>query len=149
MFLAPCVCFQESLSSKAELQAWDTIESRAKHQLRCLWCYRKSQNLRFVDEADHVIRSLGLTVKSSTNFCSPRPSFFNEKSKHITSFHVLIAKGVKKHNTAENIAGSGLNLSHLHKIFQRDGEDGLRATFVQRNSEGQARVYSTKLVLDS
>lgn len=63
--------------------------------------------------------------------------------------HFLIAEGVKKHNTAEHISGSGLNLSHLHKIFQRDGEDGLRATFVQKNSEGQARVYSTKWVLDS
>lgn len=63
--------------------------------------------------------------------------------------HVLIAKGVVKHNTAENIAGSGLNLAHLCKIFQRDGEDRMRATFVQKNSEGQARVSTTNRVLDS
>lgn len=75
--------------------------------------------------------------------------FSKEKSKNITSLHVLIAKGIVKHNTAENIAGSGLNLSHLHKIFQRDGEDGLRATFSQKTSDGQPRVSSTKRVLDS
>lgn len=109
---------------------------------------QKMPKSRFVDEADHVIRSLGLTVKSPTSFCSPRPSFLNEKSKHITSLHVLIGKGVKL-NTAENIAGSGLNLSYLHKIFQKDGEDGLRATYVQKNSDGQARVSSRKWVLDS
>lgn len=63
--------------------------------------------------------------------------------------HVLIAKGVAEHKTAENIAGSGLNLAHLCKIFQRDGEDGMRATFAQKNSEGQARVSTTNRVLDS
>ncbi|XP_056006800.1 uncharacterized protein LOC125658698 [Ostrea edulis] len=71
------------------------------------------------------------------------------RGRNITSLHVLIAKGIVKHNTAENIAGSGLNLSHLHKIFQRDGEDGLRATFSQKTSDGQPRVSSTKRVLDS
>lgn len=75
--------------------------------------------------------------------------FSNEKSKNITSLHVLIAKGIVKHNTAENIAGSGLNLSHLHRIFQRDGEDGLRATFSQKTSDGHPRVSSAKRVLDS
>jgi len=28
--------------------------------------------------------------------------------------------------TAENIAGSGLNVQHLKKICERSGEDGLR-----------------------
>ena len=57
--------------------------------------------------------------------------FGKEKSKNIASLHVLIANGIEKHNTAKNIAGSGLNYSHLHKIFKREGEDGLRATFSQ------------------
>ena len=40
------------------------------------------------------------------------------------------------------------NLSQLHKIFQRDGEDGLKSTFSQKNFEGQARVSSKKQILD-
>lgn len=113
-------------------------------------------------DATEDVKTLGLLMKQTKllgpeilQFSFPPISvhqgllFSNEKSKNITSLHVLIAKGVVKHNTAENIAGSGLNLSHLHKIFQRDGEDGLRATFAQKNSEGQARVSSTKRVLDS
>mgnify|MGYP003692193283 CR=1 FL=1 len=41
-----------------------------------------------------------------------------------------------------------LNLSQLHKIFQRDGEDGLRAAFSQKDFEGKAKVSSTKQILD-
>ena len=33
-------------------------------------------------------------------------------------------------------------------IFQRDGEDGLRAEFSQKDFEGQAKVSSTNQVLD-
>ena len=33
-------------------------------------------------------------------------------------------------------------------IFQRDGEDGRRAEFSQKDFEGQAKVSSTKQVLD-
>ena len=33
-------------------------------------------------------------------------------------------------------------------IFQRDGEDGLRAEFSQKDFEGQAKVSSTKHVLN-
>ena len=50
--------------------------------------------------------------------------FGKEISKNIASLHVLIANELVKHNTAENIADSGLNYSHLHKIFKRDGVDG-------------------------
>ena len=40
------------------------------------------------------------------------------------------------------------NLSQLHKIFQRNGEDGLKSAFSQKNFEGQARVSSKKQILD-
>ena len=39
-------------------------------------------------------------------------------------------------------------MSQLHMIFQRDGEDALRAEFSQKDFEGQAKVSSTKQVLD-
>ena len=49
--------------------------------------------------------------------------FGKEKSNNITLLHVLIANGVVKHNTAENIAGSGLNYSHLYKMFKQKAFD--------------------------
>lgn len=49
---------------------------------------------------------------------------------------------------AEKVAGSGLNLGHLQKIFERDGEDGLRNTFSCKNCEGQPRVTNTKKTLE-
>ena len=58
----------------------------------------------------------------------PKAIHFNclyliEKTKNMPTLSVLVANGVCKSATAENIAGSGLNLTHLHKIFDRDGED--------------------------
>ena len=37
---------------------------------------------------------------------------------------ILVAKGIYKQATAENIAGSGLQLCHLRTIYDREGEDG-------------------------
>ena len=75
--------------------------------------------------------------------------YLKEKTKNIQSLNVLVANGVCKHATAENIAGSGLNLAHLKIIFGRDGEDGLISTFTNKNSEGQTRVTNTKRTLES
>ncbi|XP_033759588.1 uncharacterized protein LOC117341837 [Pecten maximus] len=75
--------------------------------------------------------------------------FSAEKAKNVPSLHHLIAQGILKHATAENFAGSGLNFQHLKKNFQRDGEDGLRAIFVQKNCDGQPRISAAKRILDS
>jgi DNA polymerase III epsilon subunit-like protein len=72
-----------------------------------------------------------------------------EKAKNMPSLRVLVYNGVCKSTTAENIAGSGLNLQHLKCIFQREGEDGLRNTFIMKNCEGQPRVTNTKRTLDA
>ena len=53
-----------------------------------------------------------------------------------------------KRPTAENIAGSGLKLNDLHKIFEHSGEDGFRDIFVCSNSEGLPRVTNAKRTLD-
>ena len=45
------------------------------------------------------------------------------------------------------MAGSELNLAHLHKIHDRDGEDGLRNIFCVKNSE-HARVTSVKRIIE-
>ena len=74
--------------------------------------------------------------------------FSAEKSKNIVSLHQLVAAGVMKMTTAENIAGSGLCIQHLQKIFSRDGEDGLRNTFTNKNENGQPRVTNVKKTLD-
>lgn len=70
------------------------------------------------------------------------------KAKNLTSLHSLVGKGVLKMGIAEKVAGSGLNLGHLQKIFERDGEDGLRNTFSCKNCEGQPRVTNTKKTLE-
>ena len=70
--------------------------------------------------------------------------FSQAKSKNITSLEILMAKGVVKRATSENMAGSGLNLMHLHKIFQPNGEDGLRAIFTQKGQDGSPRVTNVK-----
>ena len=75
--------------------------------------------------------------------------FLKSKAKHLPSLNTLVANGVCKAATAENIAGSGLNLGHLRTIFGRDGQDGLLNVFQGKNSEGQPRVTNNKRVLDS
>ena len=75
-------------------------------------------------------------------------SFNEEKNKNKESLNPLICNGVMKRPTAENVAGSGLNFKHLRKIYDRDGEDGLRNIFCVINSEGKPRITNTKKVLE-
>jgi DNA polymerase III alpha subunit (gram-positive type) len=74
--------------------------------------------------------------------------FNREKVKNIKSLHPLVGSGVLKMGTAEKVAGSGLNLIHLKKIFERDGEDGLRNIFSCKNCDGLPRVTNTKKTLE-
>ncbi|KAL4235710.1 rRNA-processing endoribonuclease [Mactra antiquata] len=96
-----------------------------------------------------------LTMKDFSVFLfSPKAVFYNnlnsrEKAKNISSLKVLVSSGICKMATAENIAGSGLNLDQLKKIYVRDGEDGLLNTFTMKNSQGQPRVTNTKRILES
>ncbi|XP_045215031.2 uncharacterized protein LOC123565087 [Mercenaria mercenaria] len=71
-----------------------------------------------------------------------------EKSKNLRSFDPLISKGICKRPTAENIAGSGLNVEHLKVYIRRSGEDGLRDTFTAVNCDGLPRVTNSKKVLE-
>lgn len=85
---------------------------------------------------------------------SPRAVYFNflsskEKAKNLCTLQGIVACGICKLATAENIASSGLNLNSLKKIYLRQGEDGLHNTFTCKNSEGQPRVTNTKRVLES
>ena len=70
------------------------------------------------------------------------------KRKHLPSLSVLVANGIMKAPTAENIAISGLNYSHLKVIYQRKGEDGLYNVFTMKNSQGLPRVTKTKRILE-
>ena len=75
--------------------------------------------------------------------------FSREKSKNVGTLDILVAKGGCKRATAENIAGSGLQLCHLRTIYNREGEGGLMNTFTVKNSERQPRVTSCKRTLES
>ncbi|XP_069115953.1 uncharacterized protein [Argopecten irradians] len=74
--------------------------------------------------------------------------FKHEKSKNIHSLKVLVSNGIFKLPTVENVAGSGLTLQHLITIYKRNGEDGLRSTFTQKNVADQPRVTRSNKVLD-
>lgn len=69
------------------------------------------------------------------------------KSKNLASLQTLIGEKIMKACTAENIAGSGLNLGHLKLIFKRGGEDGLVDVFSMKNNLGKPRVTTDKKVL--
>ena len=72
-----------------------------------------------------------------------------EKRKNFPLLPPLVASGVMKTATAENVASSGLNLKHLLTTFNRNGEDGLYNIFTVKNSEGLSRVTSVKRTLES
>jgi DNA polymerase III alpha subunit (gram-positive type) len=74
--------------------------------------------------------------------------FNKAKASNLPSLNPLIYTGVMKRPTAENIAGSGLNLSHLKLLYSRGGEDALRDVFTAKNSEGLPRVTNVKKLLD-
>lgn len=58
-------------------------------------------------------------------------SLGKKKQKNLPTFNPLISKSVLKMDTADNVAGFGLQLTHLKKkIFQRDGDDELLNTFI-------------------
>ena len=66
-----------------------------------------------------------------------------EKYKHIDSLCPLVAAGVMKRTTAENIAGSELNINHLQVIFRRDGEYGLSSVFTVKKTVKDSRESHT------
>jgi DNA polymerase III alpha subunit (gram-positive type) len=109
-----------------------------------------------VESLGRLIQHTLPQVKSITGFTfSPEAVHNNimynkQKSLNIRSLDMLMAKGVFKRPTAENIAGSGLHVSlqHLRTIYKRGGEDGLRDVFMEKNSEGQPRVTNQKRILD-
>lgn len=70
-------------------------------------------------------------------------------SKNMPSLTSLVTSSVMKAGTAENIAASRLRFSHLRKIFERSGGDGLLNTFTTKNSEGQPRVTNCKRTLET
>lgn len=76
-------------------------------------------------------------------------NFNKAKSKNLSSLQPLIASGVMKMTTAENIAGSGLSSSHLKMIFNRSGEDGIVDVFMSKTVDGKPRVSKDKKLLSS
>lgn len=83
---------------------------------------------RILSAADFCESTLIMHLNSSD--CRFQQEMFNaDKSKNIRPLHVLIGKGVMKTSPAENIAGSGLGVSHLELIYDRDVQDGLSCIF--------------------
>ena len=129
---------------------------KQEHLVQTLLCssYSAHDAQEDVESLGHLIIHTGLDSKSLLKYSySPtavhNSMLFNEeKNCNFNSLCPLISNGVMKRATAENVAGSGLNIKHLQKIFIRDGEDGLKNVFISKNSEDQPRVTNTKRVLE-
>ena len=128
-------------------------EELAKDLLNCT--YNAHNAIGDVETLGSLIANTNMSSKNLLEHSfSPQVSYnsmlFNrEKNKNVGTLDILVAKGVCKRATAENIAGSGLRLSHLKTIYERDGEDGLLNMFTAKNSEGQARVTACQRTLES
>ena len=108
-----------------------------------------------VDSLRHLIANTNMSCKDLLIYSfTPQASYnsilFNrEKRKNVSTLDILVAKGICKRASEENIAGSGLQLCHLRTIYQREGKYGLLNTFTEKNSEDQPRVTNCKRTLES
>lgn len=99
--------------------------------------------------AANVSKELLLKLCYNSNSHLLQENFIKAKAKNLPSFHPLIASGVMKMTTAENIAGSGLNCAHLKLIYTRKGEDGLIDVLMSKNAFGKPRVSNDKKLMCS
>lgn len=120
------------------------------------FCEESYNSHNATDDVNMLVKILYQSGMTKSDFvkhsysanCHFLQEVFNEtKSRNIGSLHCLIASGVLKTATAENIAGSGLNLHHLQLIWQRDGEDGLMNVLSAKNSLDKPRVTKDKRLL--
>ena len=94
-----------------------------------------------VESLGKLIKHTFSQVKSIAGFTfSPEAMHNNmeynkQKSFNIRSLDMLVAEGVFKRPTSENIEGSGLSLQHLRTIYKRGGEDGLRDVFYGKKKQ--------------
>lgn len=108
----------------------------------------KSLSMLIRKPLQHITESEILAHSFSPIAVNNNYFFLKTTSRNIPSLVILIAKGIVKRATAENIAGSGLQLIQLFKIFKRDGEDGMPAICTQKNHDGLPRLANVKKVLD-
>ncbi|CAG2185916.1 unnamed protein product [Mytilus edulis] len=99
--------------------------------------------------AANVSKELMLKLCYNSNSHLLQENFIKAKAKNLPSFHPLIASGVMKMTTAENIAGSGLNCAHLKLIYTRKGEDGLIDVLMSKTAFGKPRVSNDKKLMCS
>ena len=76
--------------------------------------------------------------------------FLEEKRKNLPSLQVLLRDDNKviTRALAENIAGSGLRLEHVKRIYTREGMDGLKGVFAAKTQFGKPRIMAPGKKLD-
>ncbi|XP_053390105.1 uncharacterized protein LOC128553026 [Mercenaria mercenaria] len=100
--------------------------------------------IKFVNLSSNDLMAHSFTQSAIAN----NMAFNKSKTLNLPSLNPLIYSGVIKKPTAENIAGSGLNINHLKLLHTRGGEDALKDVFISKNSEGLPRVSNNKKVLE-
>jgi len=115
--------------------------------------YKQEDLVRGILFTDYKAHNAEEDVKSLASLVSQVVTEHGDKlsskarAKNMPGLSRLVAFGIMKTATAENIAGSGLNVL-LKKIYERSGENGLRSTFTVTNGEGQPRVTNAKRTLE-
>lgn len=129
---------------------------KQEHLVKTFLCssYSAHDALEDVESLGNLVLFTGLDSRALLQYSFAPTAVYNsmlfntEKSRYLDSLTPLIIRGVMKRATADNVAGSGLNFSHLKIIFERDGEDGLKNVFISKNSENLPRVTNNKRVLE-
>ena len=100
--------------------------------------------LKFVNLTADKLMEHSFTPMAASNTLD----FKKAKIENLATLDPLIHSGVIKRPTAENIAGSGLNLGNLKILHRPGGEDEIRDVFTSKNSEGLPRITICKKIIE-
>lgn len=120
-YTAQSLCKQENLA-RAPLYT-DYIFHNAMEEVKILGKFVSLTKMKTNELTTHTFPPTAVQNQLRFNI---------EKTKNLTPLHSLVWKGVLI-GIAEKVEGSGLNLGHLKKIFERDGEIAFHAKTVVVN----------------
>ena len=143
-------------SLQAVKRKYPKLPSYTLESLSCSFCrssYNPSNAEDNVRVLNNIIKAANLShnemMKSSytSDYHFQFELLLETNSQNIKSLQCLVDKDILTMSMAENIAGSGLALSHLKLVVDRDGEDGLTRVLSARNRNRNHRIFSTSYQL--
>ena len=71
------------------------------------------------------------------------------KANNIGSLQVLVDKKACSQCMADKMASSGLSMDHLKLAYSRNGEDGIKSLFMDKDSNARVRVTNSKKIIEA